>query len=125
MLKMKHEPKIIAYLGKVHTGRSVQTLFEVMKGGSAPAASSAIISAADGMEKSSEEERKIAAEALAGVIEYIEVRYLRGGPSAHMGKDDNYVGWKSLQATAGKTMLKIHKPKQAAMPKFDDKDLDL
>jgi HEAT repeat protein len=125
LLKLKQDPKLITYLGKVHTGRSVQALYEAMKTGSAPVASRAIISAADGMERSPEEERKLAAEALAGVIEYIEVRYLRGGPSTHMSKDDDYLGWKSLQAQAGKAMLKVHKPKSTAIPSFDSKELDL
>lgn len=125
MLKMKQDAKLITYLGKVHTGRSVTTLYEAMKTGSAPVASRAIISAADGMEESPEEERKLAAEALAGVIEYIEVKYLRGGLSAHMSKDDDYLGWKALQAQAGKAMLKVHKPKAAAIPSFDNKELDL
>jgi hypothetical protein len=125
LLKLKQDPRLITYLGKVHTGRSVQALYEAMKTGSAPVASSAIISAADGMGLCPEEERKLAAEALAGVIEYIEVRYLRGGPSAHMSKEDNYGEWKTLQAQAGKAMLKVHKPKAAAIPSFDNRELDL
>jgi hypothetical protein len=58
------------------------------------------------------------------VIEYIEVTRLRGGPQAHMDREDNYVGWKALQARAGKTLLKIHKPGAAPIPGFDSLELD-
>jgi|GEM_PF-687704 len=125
LLNMKHDNRLISYLGKVHTGRSVQTLYEAMKSGSVLVAAPAIISAADGMEKKPPAERAIAADALAGVIEYIEVTKLRGGVSAHMNKDENYAGWKSIQAQAGRAMLKVHKPKEAAIPQFDSRDLDL
>jgi hypothetical protein len=125
MLRMNHDGRLISYLGKIHTGRSVRTLYEVMQNGSAAVAAPIIIKASDGMEKAPEAERAIAADALVGVIEYIEVTKLRGGPAAHMDKDENYVGWKSIQAQAGKAMLKFHKPKEAAIPVFDDKDLNL
>lgn len=125
LLNLKPEPRLIAYLGKVHTGRSVRTLYEVMKAGAAPQAAPAIIRAAEGMEKASEADRAMAADALTGVIEYIEVTKLRGGPSAHMAVEDGYAGWKSVQAQAGKALLKVHKPGQSAIPAFNDKDLDL
>ena len=125
MLALKHEPSLITYLGKVHTGRSVRVLYEVMKNGSAAIAAPVIISAGDGMEKAPDAEKAVAADALTGVIEYIEVTKLRGGPSAHTAAEDNYVGWKGIQSQAGKVLLKIHKPKEAAIPKFDDKGLDI
>jgi hypothetical protein len=125
MLSLKHEPSLITYLGKVHTGRSVRVLYEVMKNGSAAIAAPVIISAGDGMEKAPDAEKAVAADALTGVIEYIEVTKLRGGPSAHTAAEDNYVGWKGIQSQAGKVLLKIHKPKEAAIPKFDDKGLDI
>jgi hypothetical protein len=123
MLALKHEPSLITYLGKVHTGRSVKVLYEVMKNGSAAIAAPVIISAGDGMEKAPDAEKAVAADALTGVIEYIEVTKLRGGPMAHV--EDNYAGWKETQSQAGKVLLKIHKPKEAAIPKLDDKDLDI
>lgn len=125
LLNMKHEPQLITFLGKVHTGRSIQTLYEAMKRGSAEVAAPAIIAAADGMEKKPEAERALAAEALTGVIEYLEVTKLRGGVSAHMNKEDKYGLWKTIQARAGRVLLKIHKPKEAAIPTFDDRDLNL
>lgn len=125
MLSMKHDGRLISYLGKVHTGRSVRTLYEVMKSGSAPLAAPAIISAANGMEKAPEGERATAAEALTGVIEYIEVTKLRGGASAHTKKEERYGEWKTLQAEAGKGLLKVHKPREARIPTFDDRDLNL
>jgi hypothetical protein len=125
MLRMKRDSRLIAYLGKVHTGRSILALFEAMKSDAAPVATPAIISAAGGMEKAPDKERAMAAEALAGVIEYLEVTRLRGGAEAHSAVDDKYTYWKGLQTDAGKVLLKVHKPKQAAIPTFDDKDLDL
>ena len=41
-----------------------------------------------------------------------------------MRKEDNYPMWKALQTRAGKAMLKVHNPKQVAIPVFDDDDLD-
>jgi hypothetical protein len=125
ILAVKHDPRFIAYLGKIHTGRSLKTLYEVMKSGSAALAAPAIISAADSMEKAPEAERAIAAEALTSVIEYIEVTKLRGGYAAQSAKEDNYAGWKTIQAEAGRALLKVHKPKAAPIPAFNDKDLDL
>jgi len=118
--------RLIQYLGKVHTGRSIQLLFEVMqKTERTVVAAKAIIAAADGMEKPPEDEAQIAADALAQVIEYIEVTRLRGGMAAHMDKDDRYLEWKEIQARAGKALVKVHKPQKAPIPTFDDMQLDL
>lgn len=65
-----------------------------------------------------------AAKAIRDVIEYIEVSHLRGGPEAHSTVQDNYYGWKALQARAGKVLLKIHKPEAAPIPTFDPLDLE-
>jgi hypothetical protein len=125
MLQLKPDTQLIAYVGKIYTGRAVKALFEVMKLGNTDTAALAIINAAGNMEKKPEAERAIAAEVLASVIEYIEVTKLRGGYAAHSMKEDNYAGWKVTQAMAGQALLKIHKPKAAPIPTFNDKDLDL
>ncbi|HAS83636.1 MAG TPA: hypothetical protein DCS43_13440, partial [Verrucomicrobia bacterium] len=126
ILDMKLENRLIQFLGKVHTGRSIQLLFDVMqKTDRTVVAAHAIISAADGMEKPPEDEAKIAADALAQVIEYIEVTRLRGGMAAHMDKDDKYLEWKEIQARAGKALIKVHKPQKAPIPTFDDMQLDM
>jgi HEAT repeat protein len=125
MLQLKPDGQLIAYLGKIYTGRAVKALYEVMKLGYTDAAAVAIINAAENMEKKPEAERAIAAEVLASVIDYIEVTKLRGGYAAHSDKEDNYAGWKTTQAMAGRALLKVHKPKAAAIPTFNDKDLDL
>lgn len=72
----------------------------------------------------SAKDSKIAAKAIRDVIEYIEVSHLRGGPEAHSTVQDNYYGWKALQARAGKVLLKIHKPEAAPIPTFDPLDLE-
>jgi HEAT repeat protein len=125
MLKIKPDYKLIAYLGKIYTGRAVKALFDVMKLGNTEDAVKAIINAADNMEKKPAADRAMAAEALTSVIEYIEVTRVRGGYAAHSNKDDNYAGWKTIQAQAGQALLKVHKPKSVAIPSFDNKELDL
>lgn len=125
MLKIKPDARLIAYLGKIYTGRAVKALYDVMKLGNTEDAVRAIINAAYNMEKKPEAERAMAAEALTSVIEYIEVTRLRGGYAAHMSKDDKYAEWKTIQALAGQALLKVHKPKSAAIPSFDNRELDL
>jgi len=125
MLKIKPDNRLIAYLGKVYTGRAVKALFDVMKLGNTEAAVKAIINAAENMEKKPEADRIMAAEALTSVIEYIEVTRVRGGYAAHTDKDEKYAEWKTTQAEAGRALLKVHKPKAAPIPTFNDKDLDL
>jgi hypothetical protein len=123
MLKITLEPRIVKLLGTIHEARALTTLMFCLEKGVASAAES-LIANAEGMEKLSPSDSKIAAKALQDVIEYIEVTRLRGGIKAHMGKDDNYTGWKALQARAGKVLLKIHKPETAPIPTFDGLDLD-
>jgi len=123
MLAITLEPKIIKLLGAVHEARALSTLMMCLKKGVSNAAES-LISNAEGMENLSAADAKIAAKALQDVIEYIEVTRLRGGIKAHMDKDDKYTEWQALQARAGKSLLKIHKPEKAPVPTFDDLDLD-
>ncbi|MDT8390933.1 MAG: DUF6288 domain-containing protein [Lentisphaeria bacterium] len=140
LLRAIHDPMLITYLGKVHTGRSCSVLLDVMKqGGNTPAskalrrsstgiAAEAIISAAEGMENPPPEDAKAAADALTEVIEYIEVTQLRGGAQEHMRLKEQigaYTAWKTKQARAGKALLKVHKPTQAPIDDLDDLDLDL
>ena len=87
-------------------------------------AAESLITNAEGMENLSPADAKIAAKSLQDVIEYIEVTRLRGGVSAHMNKEDNYTVWKTLQARAGKALLKVHQPETAPIPGFDPLDLD-
>ncbi len=123
MLKITLEPRIVKLLGSIHEARALTTLMFCLEKGVSSAAES-LIANAEGMENLSPADSKIAAKALQDVIEYIEVTRLRGGIKAHMDKDDNYTGWKALQARAGKVLLKIHKPETAPVPTFDDLDLD-
>jgi Family of unknown function (DUF6288)/HEAT repeats len=123
MLKITLEPRIVQLLASVHEARALTTLMFCLEKGVAVAAQS-LISNAEGMEKLSPADAKIAAKALQDVIEYIEITRLRGGVQAHMNKDDNYSGWKALQARAGKVLLKFHKPDAAPIPGFDPLDLE-
>jgi hypothetical protein len=123
MLKINLEPRIVKLLGSIHEARALTTLMYCLEKGVSSAAES-LIANAEGMDKLSPSDSKIAAKALQDVIEYIEVTRLRGGIKAHMDKDDNYTGWKALQARAGKVLLKIHKPETAPIPTFEGLDLD-
>ena len=123
MLKITLEPRIVKLLGSIHEARALTTLMYCLQKGFSGAAES-LITNAEGMDKLSPADAKIAAKALQDVIEYIEVTRLRGGIKAHMDKDDNYTQWKALQARAGKVLLKIHKPETAPIPTFDGLDLD-
>lgn len=123
MLKLTLEPRIIQLLGTIHEARALRALMFCLEKGVGSAAQS-IVANAEGMEKLSPADAKIAAETLPQLIEYIEVSHLRGGIKAHMGKDDKYTEWKSLQARAGKSLLKFHKPETAPIPTFDGLDLD-
>ncbi len=124
MLKMALDKKLIQYLGGVNEARSLRALMYCLEKGVESAADS-LVTCAEGMDKLSAKDAKIAAQSLQDVIEYIEVTRLRGGIKEHMDKDDKYVEWKALQARAGKVLLKVHKPDEAPIPTFDDLDLDL
>ena len=128
ILNQKYDKRLITYLGRVYTGPSVQLLFDVMKDGgdNTPVAVEAIIACVEGMYKPSESDAKVAAEVLTDVIEYIEVTQLRGGvKQTYSDKKSPYFMWKGLQGRAGQAMLRVHKPKKAPIPEFDDSDLDL
>jgi len=118
MLKLALDRKLIQYLGGVHEARSLRALMYCLEKGVESAADS-LVACAEGMNKLSAKDTKIAAQSLQDVIEYIEVTRLRGGVKAHMDKDDRYTEWKALQARAGKVLLKVHKPEEAPIPEFD------
>jgi hypothetical protein len=123
MLNHVLDGNLISYLGRIHEPRALAILVSCLRKGAGNAAGS-LISSAEGMQKLPPADAEIAAKALQDVIEYIEVTRLRGGPQAHMDREDNYVGWKALQARAGKVLLKIHKPGAAPIPGFDPLELD-
>ncbi len=123
MLKLALDSRLVAYLGHIHEARALRALMYCLEKGVSSAAES-LIASAEGMDKLSPADGKIAAKALQDVIEYIEVTRLRGGVAAHMDKEDKYTEWKLLQARAGKVLLKIHKPESAPIPGFDPLDLD-
>jgi hypothetical protein len=123
LLKLHLDKRLISFLANVHEARALRTLMYCLEKGVKEAAES-LISNAEGMEDLSAKDSKIAAKAIRDVIEYIEVSHLRGGPEAHSTVQDNYYGWKALQARAGKVLLKIHKPEAAPIPTFDPLDLE-
>ena len=80
---------------------------------------------AEGLKDLSLKDSEIAAKAIRDVMEYMEVTHLRGGITAHMKKEDNYLEWQALQARkAGKALLKVKQPDRAPIPAFNDLDLD-
>ena len=121
MLRLNLDKRLISYLGHIHEARALKTLMYCLRKGVSNAAES-LIASAEGMGKLSNADGKIAAKSLQDVIEYIEVTQLRGGVT---GKDFRYYPmWKSLQARAGKVLLKVHKPEEAPIEGFDSLDLN-
>ena len=118
MLKMALDERLIQYVGQIYEARALRILMFCLEKGVESAAES-LVACGEGMENLSAKDAKIAAQSLEDVIEYIEVTRLRGGIKAHMKKEDNYVGWKALQARAGKVLLKVHKPEDVPIPEFD------
>jgi HEAT repeat protein len=121
MLRLHLDKRLITYIGHIHEARALKTLMYCLRKGVSTAAES-LISSAEGMDKLSAADGKIAAKSLQDVIEYIEVTQLRGGVA---GKDfRDYPVWKLLQSRAGKVLLKVHKPELAPIDGFDALDLD-
>ena len=123
LLNFNLSDDVVVYLGMIPDARAMNSLLFCLKKGYTRAAES-LVACAEGLNNLPPADAKIAATALQGVIEYIEVTRLRGGIKAHMDKDDNYTAWKALQARAGKALLKFHKPETAPIPTFDTLDLD-
>jgi HEAT repeat protein len=120
MLKRNMDGKLIKFLGHVHDARALRALMYCLEKGVRGAAES-LVTNAEGIDRKSLSpgDNEIAVKALQGVMEYMEVTHLRGGPEAHMKKEDSYTEWKALQARAGKAMLKLHQPEKAPIPTFD------
>lgn len=123
LLKYNLSGDVVAYLGMIPDPRAMNSLLFCLQKGFTKAAAS-LVACAEGLENLPPADAKIAATALQGVIEYMEVTHLRGGIKAHMGIDDRYTEWKALQARAGKALLKFHKPETAPIPTFDTLDLE-
>lgn len=123
MLKLSLDERIVNYLSHIHEARALRALMFCLEKGVVSAAEN-LITGAEAMNNLSPADSEIAAKALQGVIEYIEVTRLRGGVQAHMMKDDKYTVWKALQARAGKALLKLHKPGKGPIPEIDPLDLD-
>lgn len=127
ILNVKYDERLVAFLGRVYTGQSMQLLFDVMKMNPETSAR-AIVECAEGIYAPSKLDAQIATDVLAQVVEYIEVTHLRGGIKVQVKdwrQSTDYMEWKDFQARAGQALLKFHKPKDAAIPVFDDVDLDL
>ncbi len=127
ILNVTYNDRIVSFLSRVHTGQAMQLLYDVMKMNPSTAAKS-IIASAEGIRQPTKLDRQLASEVLADVIEYIGVTHLRGGMTEQIQdwrESMGYMEWKSLQARAGQALLKFHKPKESAIPEFDDIDLDL
>jgi hypothetical protein len=123
LLKFNLSDDVVVYLGMIPDARAMNSLMFCLQKGVTRAAES-LIACAEGLDKLPPADAKIAATALQGTIEYIEVTRLRGGMKAHMGVDDRYTYWKALQARAGKALLKYLKPESSPIPTFDTLELD-
>jgi HEAT repeat protein len=125
MLQMHHDVRLMTYLGKVHTGRAVSALFNVLKKTGDGTAVESIVASTNKMAKAPPKDVKLAVETLTQVMEFIEVTYLRGGLSRDSQELLGYTLWRQRQADAGRALNKLHKPEKAAIPDIDDMDLDI
>lgn len=127
ILNLTYDDRLVSFLGRVHTAPAMQLLFDVMKLNPETAAK-AIVACGEGIVIPSKTDAQIATDVLTQVIEYIEVTHLRGGMTEKV-KDwreaGGYLEWKGIQARAAQALLKFHDPDKAAIPEFDDLDLDL
>jgi hypothetical protein len=127
ILNQAYVKSLVSYLGRVPTGSAMQLLFDVMKMNPS-LASRSIVQIGEGMRNPSKLDAQLASSVLTEVVEYIEVNHLRGGPEKQVEdyrEMGGYLEWQDLQARAGRALLKFHKPKEAAIPEFDDMDLDI
>jgi hypothetical protein len=122
MVRLALDDRIITYLGYVHEARALRILMYCLQKGKSNAAES-LIRNAEGLRKLSPADTDIAVQSLKDVIEYIEITHLRGGPMAHSDVSDRYPMWKSLQARAGKTLIKLRKPEKDPIRGFDPLEL--
>lgn len=121
MLKLEMDGNLIKYLGNIRDVRALRTLMNCLERGYTDAAES-LVRNAEKMENLTEEETKVALDAIRNVIEYIEVTHLRGGVKANMSYQ--YPIWKSLQARAGQVMLKLHQPEKTPIEGFTPLQID-
>ncbi len=125
MLKLAIDRGLVDYLSRIRDARALRSLIYCLQQGFTASAENLVLNAESlDPDKLTPADRAVAVEAIRNVIEYIEVTRLRGGAEARMGKDDNYVEWKALQARAGKALLQIHKPETAPIPTLDPLLLD-
>ena len=78
-------------------------------------------------EAESKADARLAREVVTQLIEYIEVKHLRGGADMHV-KDwrqaAGYAEWKGLQSRAAAILLTLGDTDEAVTPSLDDPDLD-
>ncbi|MFN5579829.1 MAG: DUF6288 domain-containing protein [Akkermansiaceae bacterium] len=121
MLKLEMDGNLIKYLGNIRDARALRALMNCLERGYTDAAES-LVRNAEKMENLTEEETKVALDAIRNVIEYIEVTHLRGGVKANMSYQ--YPIWKSLQARAGQVILKLHQPEKTPIKGFTPLQID-
>ena len=130
ILNMKFDTRLITFLGSVHTGSSLDLLFEIMKNSkdNRAMAAKSVMNCLEGFYKPSRSDAKLALHVVTQLIEYIEVTHLRGGATKQVKnwrEAAGYADWKALQSRAAEVLLKLHNPKEAELPQFDDLDLDM
>ncbi|MBT3295966.1 MAG: hypothetical protein HN383_11900 [Verrucomicrobia bacterium] len=135
VLAMKVSDELVSFLGWVPTAQSLELLFEVMTSGKGSGRTAAnrdhavksIMGCLELFETESKADARLAREVVTQLIEYIEVKHLRGGADKHV-KDwrqaTGYAEWKGLQSRAAAILLTLGNTKEAVTPSLDDPDLD-
>jgi len=129
VMKMKVSEELVTFLGWVPTAQSLDLLFEVMTSGKCNRdhVVKSIMGCLELFEVSSKADARLAREVVTQLIEYIEVKHLRGGADKHV-KDwrqaSGYAAWKGMQSRAAAILLTLGDTKEADTPSLDDPDLD-
>jgi hypothetical protein len=135
VMAMKVSDELVSFLGWVPTAQSLELLFEVMTSGKGGGradenrdhAVKSIMGCLEVFEAESKADSRLAREVVTQLIEYIEVKHLRGGADKHV-KDwrqaAGYAAWKGLQSRAAAILLSLGGTQEADVPSLEDPDLD-
>lgn len=130
VLNLKFDEGVITLLGRTHTAASLQLLYDIMKVKPEMVAT-VLVECAEGINKPSKTEAKLAKEVLTEAIEFMEVTWLRQGPimvtkgRAKGQISSEYLARKALQARAGKALLNFAAPETDAGATMEGIDFDL
>jgi HEAT repeat protein len=129
VMKMKVSDELVTFLGWVPTAQSLDLLFSAMTAAKSDRdhVVKSIMGCLELFETESKADTRLAREVVAQLIEYIEVKHLRGGADTHVKEwrqARGYAQWKAMQSRAAAILLTLGDTREADVPGLDDPDLD-